>query len=344
MKKSFSIPDRSLNDAKALIFEPTSPWLAPLAGYSDLPFRLLCRELGAKVCETEMISAKGLNYKTPASAELLASNSADYPLVVQLFGSDPADMANAIQTLRQHGYTAFDCNMGCPVRKVLRQKCGAALLNNPEQALAVAEAMLNAAKNYDFPPAVVGFKFRLDPEHKEDFVRDFGRKLEDLGASWLTLHPRTAQQGFSGKADWKEIAKLTKAVGIPVIASGDLLSANDAADCLHQTGADCVMYGRASLRNPFVFQQHTPALAKRSLPELTLLGLCELILRHINLAREYNGERRAFVKMRSIIPRYVRQLAGVNRLRLLLCSCESWESLEKALIEFLERENESNQG
>lgn len=341
MKKTFSIPQRLGGDAGDLIFRPDSPWLAPLAGYSDLPFRLLCRELGAVVCETEMISARGLLYQTPGSAELLNSAPADYPLVVQLFGGDAASMAQALLTLRKKGYDAFDCNMGCPVRKVMRQNAGAALLREPAEALDLARAMLAAASTQgaDLPenPAKLGFKLRLDPERKPHFLCDFGRALEDMGAAWLCLHPRTAGEGFGGSAHWRELERLRHAVSIPVIASGDLFTALAARDCLRATGTSCVMYGRGALANPFIFRQHEAALTGGLIPEQDREGLRALIERHIELAREYCGDRRAFVKMRSLIPRYARGFSGVNELRQRLCTCGDWEELKSALANFMER-------
>lgn len=340
MKKAFHIPQRRVSDAAGLVFRPDSPWLAPLAGYSDLPFRLLCRDLGAAVCETEMISAKGLLYRSPASGDLFLSDEADFPLVVQLFGGDPNSMAGALSFLRQLGYDAFDCNMGCPVRKVMRQNAGSALMARPDLALAIAAAMLKAASLPDLSerPARLGFKLRLDPGRKAGFAADFGRRLEDLGASWICLHPRSASEGFGGVAHWDEIARLVEATNIPVIASGDIFSAEAAKDCLRQTGAAGVMYGRGALANPFVFALHKTALAGETGPELDRSGLKAMITRHIELAKKFGGGDRAFRKMRSVIPRYTRQFRGVNELRQKLCQAGDWDALARALDNFGEWE------
>lgn len=340
MKRAFRIPSRSPGDAAALTFTG-SPWLAPLAGYSDLPFRLLCREYGAKVCETEMVSSRGLVYQTQGTGKLLSSVPEDRPLVVQLFGGDPRCMGEAVLRLRRLGYDAFDCNMGCPVRKVMRQKAGAALMGEPELALEMAGAMLAAARaegeDLPFGHAAVGFKLRLDPERKESFIVDFGRRLEDMGASWLCLHPRTAKEGFGGEAHWREIEALARAVAIPVIASGDLSSAEAGMACLLETGAATVMYARGSLRNPRIFSQHLGLLGGSRAEPVSRQELRAMVGRHVELARQYCGDRQAFVKMRSIIPRYVRDLPGVNILRQRLCQCTAWADLDSALKEFLER-------
>lgn len=339
MKRVFQMPTAP-PDSPRPVFRPDQPWLAPLAGYSDLPFRLLCRELGARVCETEMVSAKGLLYRSPGTDSLLRTVPADAPLAVQLFGSEPREIAAAVLLLRQAGYNVFDFNMGCPVRKVMRQGAGAALLEDSCRALAIAAQMLAAAQargdNLPEEPAMIGFKFRLDAGAGSDFVRDFGRRLEELGASWLCLHPRTAAEGYGGAARWDRIASLVEAVNLPVIASGDILSADAAARCLQETGAACVMYARVSLKNPFVFVQHECRMAGLPEPELDNAGLTRLIRRHIEITRDYCGDGRAFGKIRSIIPRYVRHLPGVGNLRQALAGCRDWQSLGSILSKFME--------
>lgn len=339
VKKSFSIPQAQ--SSAMPFFKPDAPWLAPLAGYSDLPFRLLCREHGAAVCETEMISAKGLLYGSSGTTRLLHSTPADTPLVAQLFGGEPESMGEALLTLRRHGYTAFDCNMGCPVRKVMRQKAGSALMADPGLAIAIAKAMLKAAAATgpglpETTPAMVGFKLRLGP-NAQCSALDLGRKLEDMGAGWLCLHPRTASDGFGGHARWQETARLVEAVRIPVIASGDLHEAADGIACLAQTGAATVMYARGALRNPLIFSQHKAIRAGGSPAAPDHAATLALIRRHIELTRQTDGTGQAFRKIRSIIPRYGRRLAGVSQLRQALSVCESWEALEEALIKFWER-------
>lgn len=339
MKRVFSLPSAPQDKAE-LVFQADCAWLAPLAGYSDLSFRLLCREFGAKVCETEMVSAKGLIHKSPGSDDLLRSVPRDSPLVVQLFGSEPEAVAEAVLLLRRHGYRHFDFNMGCPVRKVMRQKAGAALLEDLPLALEIASAMKRAchAQADDLPeaPALLGFKFRLNSKHSSGFAADFGRRLEDTGANWLCLHPRTAAEGYGGNAHWPEIARLVKAVNIPVIASGDLFTAEAGCDCLFETGASCLMYARGSLRNPYIFTQHGAAWAGEAIPKLDRAGLAALIRRHIEIGREYCGDRRVFGKIRSILPRYVRHLPGVGELRQNLTRCANWEELVMSLERFME--------
>lgn len=303
-----------------------------------MPFRLLCREYGAAVRVTEMVSAKGLLYRSPGTGQLLQSASGDAPLVVQLFGGEAESMGQAVLILLRHGYRYFDCNMGCPVRKVMRQQAGAALMANIDLALEIGKAMLAAAKVEidNIPPAQVGFKLRLGPSRGDEAL-DLGKYLEDAGAGWLCLHPRTAAQGYGGEADWGEIARLAEAVNIPVIASGDLMDAEAGAACLAQTGAAAVMYARGALRDPSIFRQHRALLNGQAAEKPDHGQLLAIIRRHIELTRLYGGDGQAFRKIRSIIPRYARNLAGAHQLRQALSLCENWESLEEALMNFWRR-------
>ena len=202
MHKAFFLPE-SPATPDSLPFDREHPWLAPLAGYSDLPFRLLCRQYGAAVCVTEMVSAKGLVYRSPGTGELLQSLPEDQPLVVQLFGAEASFLQRAVEMLRDVGYGWFDLNMGCSVAKVLKQGAGAAMLGDVPNALEVARAMLQAAG-----PGRVGFKIRLGLDSQRHVWRDLSLRLQDLGAGWITLHPRTARQGFGGEAAHEVLAEL----------------------------------------------------------------------------------------------------------------------------------------
>ncbi len=192
MSKTAVLPRCPANPA-SLAFGPDRPWLAPLAGYSDLPFRLLCREYGAAVCVTEMVSAKGLVYHSPGTGELLASLPEDQPLVVQLFGAEADFLRRAVAMLREAGYGWFDLNMGCSVPKVLRQGAGAAMLGDMKNSLAVARAMLEEAG-----PGRVGFKLRLGLDDARPVLPDLALRLEDLGAGWLRRRGGLAGPGPPG--------------------------------------------------------------------------------------------------------------------------------------------------
>jgi len=322
--------------APRLTFTPHEPWLAPLAGYSDLAFRLLCRENGAVVCCTEMISAKGLTHKNPGTGELLRTHPLDEPLVVQLFGDEADSMARAMEILLGMGFRYFDLNMGCSVPKITRGGSGAALLRDLPRALAVAKAMFALAE-----PGHVGCKLRLGWESKDEAWRVLAPALADAGAGWLTLHPRFAKQGFAGNADWNVFAELAALLSIPLIASGDLMTAEDGARCLATGGPSCVMYARGALRNPAIFNAHKALLAGCEPAAPNPQALRRRIERHAELAREYGrrGERGALLQMRSVVPRYANHLPGVRLLRQALCGCGTWEQFEDIIEDFFEGRN-----
>lgn len=315
---------------RAPVFGPDAPWLAPLAGYSDLPFRLLCREYGAAVCVTEMVSAKGLVYHSPGTADLLRTLPEDQPLVVQLFGAEAAFLGQAVSLLRAAGYGWFDLNMGCSVPKVLKQKAGAAMLGDEENALAVARAMIAAAE-----PGHVGFKLRLGLDDGRQVWQELALRLQDAGAGWLTLHPRTARQGFGGEARHEALAALASQLSIPLLASGDLFSAQDGLRVLEATGASGVMYARGALNDPAIFAAHRALLRGDPVPPVTPQRLRALIDRHIALARRHCDEAAVLWKMRSVVPRYVRHLPGARALRQALCRCTDWDALQDILEEHL---------
>ncbi len=310
-----------------------SPWLAPLAGYSDLPFRLLCREYGASVACTEMVSAKGLIYASPGTNDLLHTVAADTPLVVQLFGNEIPFMQKAVQHLRNMDFCYFDVNMGCSVPKVTRTGCGAAMLKDMNAALAVARAIIPLAE-----PGHMGFKMRLGWDDGCPVWEDLSLRLQDAGAGWITLHPRTARQGFGGEAEWSALERLQEVLSIPVIASGDLLTAADGLSCLAQTGVAGLMYARGAMNNPAIFREHMHLLTSVSTSssmDWTPADLLRMIRRHMALARQYSHERTALLKMRTFVPRYVRDFPNVRALRKALSTCTSWEALDDILEECL---------
>ncbi|MDL2316831.1 tRNA-dihydrouridine synthase family protein [Desulfovibrio sp. OttesenSCG-928-A18] len=344
---------------------PDFPWLAPLAGFSDLPFRLVCRDMGAALACTEMVSAKGLIYglggleacrarhERPhggqtgqgppvlaradnGTEELLRTTAGDHPLVVQLFGSDPAFIGLATSILKERGYDFFDLNMGCSVPKVTKTGAGAALLREPQKALAAARALFAAAG-----PGAAGCKLRLGWDSSAPVYLNLAKALEDQGAAWITLHPRYARQAFSGTVDLGALEALAKAVRIPVLASGDLFRAEDALDRLER-GAAGVMFGRGAMANPAIFRRYLLLRRGESCPDaLPAPDLLRLVRRHAALQREYSpaGQGRSglapgLLKMRTVVPRYLRHLPGVKQLRLALTRCASWEELDAILNEF----------
>lgn len=315
-----------MNASTSLPIHPDSPWLAPLAGFSDLPFRLLCREQGCAAACTEMVSAKGLVYKNLATNRLLATHPKDQPLVVQLYGSEPDSFAQAMDILLGQGFCFFDLNAGCAVPKVTKTGSGAALLRTPEKLLDIVKVMVNAAGARN-----VGVKLRLGWRAGEEIFLDLAKGLEDMGVGWLTLHPRFAAQGFSGNAHWERLQALRLAVSIPVIASGDLFSAEDACRCLDSTGVDGVMFARGALWDPSIFGKFL-ALRGRPYVDIFMPHYClELVRRHMVLSRDHLPDQRALLTMRTIAPRYLRHFPGARSLRVRLTTMSSWTELEDIL-------------
>ena len=308
---------------------PDSPWLAPLAGYSDLPFRLLSKQYGCGVCCSEMVSVKGLAFKNAGTKRLIATCPEDDPMVLQLFGAEASYYEPVMEKLVGLGYRNFDLNSGCPVRKVLKSGSGAALMMDLDKLVNLARIMVKKAAEHP-DGGRVGIKFRLGYNNGEDVYIDLGKRLQDVGVDWITMHPRYGRQMFSGSADWSKLKLLKEAVSIPVVGSGDLFTAEDGVRCIQETGIDAVMFARGALYDPSIFARFVALRKGEQLPARTGEHLSQIVSEHIRLTRKYEGDGRSFRKIRSIIPRYAKGLKGIRTLRASLLECENWEELEKA--------------
>lgn len=314
---------------------PHAPWLAPLAGYTDLAFRLLCREYGAAVTCTEMISAKGLMFGTKGTRDYLATVAEDAPVVLQLFGPEARYMLPALEYCLERGFQWFDINAGCPVPKVTKTGCGAALIRDEEARSRLLDMVRAMRERLDAAglPGALGVKYRIGWSKGDDVAVELGKRLEDAGAGWITLHPRHATQGYSGQANWEAIARVAAAVSIPVMASGDLFTPEAGARCLQETGAAGVMFARGALKNPGIFAGFRRLHSERSAPHLSLpqespQALAACIRRHAALAQTHNVSPAQFYRMRGFIPRYVKGLPEGGALRKRLTLCTNWEDLE----------------
>lgn len=287
--------------------------LAPLAGYTDLAFRLLCRELGAGLCYSEMISCHGLTYGRKNTLVMLKTVETERPLGIQLFGSDPLIMGKAAAIVSKYPVDLIDINMGCPVRKVIKKGSGAALMKDFNLAATIIRAV---CENTDLPVTV---KFRSGWDSESIVAPDFARMAEQAGAAAVTIHARTWAQAFGGQADRQVIARVKKAVTIPVIGNGDVLSYQDGRKMMEQTGCDGVMIGRGALGNPWVFQENGQPS--------TLQGRLPVLMRHIELSRKYLPTRKMLFRIKNHVGRYLSGLPGASRIRQQITACRDIEEL-----------------
>jgi len=306
---------------------PDSPWLAPMAGHTDLPFRMLCREYGCTVACTEMVSVKGLLYNSPGTFRILETHPKDQPLVVQVFGRDKELIREALHVLLGMGFSYFDLNAGCPVKKVVKSGAGAALLQDPELLLDLVGTMVETVG-----PGRIGVKIRSGWYLGECMAIDLGPELENRGVSWITLHPRAVRQGFQGHADWSHLERLKRVVSVPVIGSGDLLTSDEAICCLNKTGIDGVMFARGALKCPMIFRNFLRKWSSTTDPRgQNIKELISVMQRHVQLTLKYDMSRSSFFKMRASLARYVRWIDEAKALRKRIMDCNDWQELESFL-------------
>lgn len=287
--------------------------LAPLAGYTDLAFRLLCRELGAGLCFTEMISCHGMVYGQKNTLVLLQTCAQDRPLGVQLFGSDPETMGEAADLISKDDADFIDINMGCPVRKVTKKGAGAALMKD----MALAKDIIQEVVARSSLPVTV--KCRSGWDDKSITAPLFARMAEDAGACAVTLHARTWKQAFSGKADWQVIQETQQNVSIPVIGNGDILHYVDGKRMLAETACAGVMIGRGALGNPWVF-------SPQGRPH-TLGGRLPVIRCHLELAGKYLQVEKMLFRLKNHVGRYLSGLPGASQIRQSIMQQQSFTEL-----------------
>lgn len=298
-------------------------FLAPLSGYTDWPLRTLCREFGAELAYTEMISAAGLIRSTRNTAPLLDRSEEDAPLVAQLFTSSPGEAAQAARMLEDRGFAGIDLNMGCPVKKVISKGAGVALMADSDRALALAEAVIKAV---GIPVSV---KMRAGWDASRLNAVELARSLENAGANIIILHPRTRADLYRGRPRWEVLRDMKQEVRIPVVASGDIKSVRD-LEMLRSVGADAFMIGRAAIGKPWVFSE----LTGKAPPPLQ--DQKQIMLRHLDMLCSLYGNVKGIRHMRKYLSSYVKGLHGASQFRAKACAIESPEQLINDIHHFYE--------
>ena len=305
--------------------------LAPLAGISNLPFRLITRVQGCSLAYTEMISANGLVRKTAKTYEYLKTCADDRPLGVQIFGADPQIMADAAQIVADCGVDLIDINMGCPVRKVIKSGAGAILMKDPDLVARIVETVKKAVK------IPVTAKIRSGWNRSSINAMEIARVVEGCGADAITVHARTADQGYSGHADWKIITDVKKSVKIPVIGNGDIRQPQDFVRMLKETSCDAVMVGRGALGNPWIFKGIVQALGGQAMDYLpSLKQRQEMIENHWKMEADFLGIKLAGKSFRKHILWYTKGLDNSHRFREIAGKLKDEESMLRELNDYFQ--------
>ena len=283
--------------------------LAPMAGISDLPYRVICRKFGCGLTVSEMVSAKGLLYKNEKTFAMLQIDEAERPTAIQLFGSVPEELAEAARIVEAQGADIIDFNMGCPVPKVVNNGEGSALMKVPELAGKILEAMVRAVR----VPVTVKFRAGWDEEHRN--AVEIAKIAEASGVAAVAVHGRTRNQFYMGKADWEIIRRVKETVRIPVFGNGDVFTAVDGLRMFKETNCDGLMLARGAYGNPWLFTQLRAALAGKDIPAVTAGEKLQQIILHATALVDFKGEKVAIREMRSHASAYIKGLPRASEYR-----------------------------
>ncbi len=315
---------------------PSNIFIAPLAGYTNLPTRLLYRQQGAAIAYTEMVSVLGLKYNYDKSAELLKSTDIDKPLGIQLFGPDAKSFLTAYQKIKNIKFDLVDINCGCSVKKVLKAKSGAYLLQRPEEIYNIVKALKNSS---DKP---VTIKIRSGWNNSSINYYEVLDAAEKGGVDLITFHPRTRSMMFKGKADWSLIKKIKNKSSVPIIGNGDIFSGTDAVKMIHQTGCDGIMLARGLIENPFLIEEVKISLMGQSYTPPSLKRKINTLINHCKVMVEYFDEKPGICEFRKFIRGYLKDLPGVSKVRQALNKIDNFKEFKKIVNEYYEYLNKKS--
>lgn len=303
--------------------------LAPMAGITDLPFRLICRRLGCGMTVSEMVSAKGLLYKNVKTTEMLRIDDGERPTAIQLFGSVPEELAEAARMVEASGADMIDFNMGCPVPKIVNNGEGSALMKQPKLAHDILAAMVKAVK---IPVTV---KFRAGWDDSSRNAVEIAKAVEAAGVSAVAVHGRTRQQFYEGKADWGIIAEVKQAVKVPVFGNGDIFTVEDGLRMLAETGVDGLMIGRGADGNPWIFRELAAVLRGEERPAApSLQERLAQAAEHLDMLIDYKGEHISVKEMRRHISAYLKGLPHAAEFRGRFHKVDTREQFMELLAEY----------
>lgn len=306
--------------------------LAPMAGVTDLPFRVLCREQGAGLICMEMVSAKAILYKNKNTEALMEIHPSEHPVSLQLFGSDPDIMSNIAAQIEERPFDILDINMGCPVPKIVNNKEGSALMKQPRLAQEIVKKVVRSIHK----PVTVKIRKGFDDEHVN--AVEFAKMIEDCGASAVAVHGRTREQYYSGEADWDIIRQVKEAVSIPVIGNGDVNTPKKAKQMMQETGCDGVMIARGAQGNPWIFSRTLHYLETgEQMPAPEKEEVIEMMLRHAKMQLACKGDYTGIREMRKHMAWYTTGFPGSAKFRGALNEVESYEELEALLSQLRDR-------